>query len=131
MYLNVVKIFVGTENSQKRKLRTQLDQLTFQGNNFFFLSELEATVTQLDVLEGVLSWKDTCLSFLNKLPNTLSMLTHQCKNQVEAANNDNQQLFIDVFIHYNIGLPYRYGTVQPTKETVQGEGEESLHCKNY
>ncbi len=55
MYLKIVKIFVGTETSQKRKLRTQIDQLRFEGNFFFFLSEYESAVTQLERLQGVLA----------------------------------------------------------------------------
>ena len=97
MYLQVIKMFAGTENTQKNKLRTQLDQLQFHGNYYFFLSEFQSTVTQLESVNGVLSWKDVAITFLNKLPSSLGLLVHQSKVQVERAQNDDRQVWTDVF----------------------------------
>ena len=97
MFVRIVKLFAGTETSQRRKIRTKLDTLKFKENYFFFLSEFESLVSQLNVLEGILSWKDTCLMFLNNLPRELAMLTHNLKTQVEDNEEENVELWTNIF----------------------------------
>lgn len=97
MYQRVVKIFLGSLASQKRKLRTKLNELTFDGNYFFFLSQFDACVTQLRTLNAVASWKDTCLLFLDKLPTSLSMLTYQLRKSSEEAEEDDVAVWNETF----------------------------------
>ena len=75
----------------------KLDSLKYEGNYFFFLSEFESTVTELKKLNGVLSWKDIALMFLNRLPAELSVLLNQSRTAVEATEDDLEESWTTAF----------------------------------
>ena len=97
MFQRVLKIFVGTPASQRRKLRLLIAEMTFQGNYFFFLSKFESAVSQLDALDGVHSFIDVALMFLSKLPKALAPSTYPLKQQAEAAEEDNIAVWTTVY----------------------------------
>ena len=63
MYQRIMKMFVGTEIQQRRKLRDRLANLEPRDNFFSFINQFESAVSQLAVLGGVLSYQDISLLF--------------------------------------------------------------------
>eukprot|EP00924_Labyrinthula_sp_SR-Ha-C_P002217 augustus_masked-scaffold_19-processed-gene-4.37-mRNA-1 protein AED:0.39 eAED:0.40 QI:0/-1/0/1/-1/1/1/0/1346 len=85
MFRTIKRMFVGSVANQKRKLRQELAQITFERDYFRFMTRFQALVAQLDSMNGVISWQDLSLNFLERLPKSLSMVTHSLKRVAESS----------------------------------------------
>eukprot|EP00924_Labyrinthula_sp_SR-Ha-C_P010329 maker-scaffold_23-snap-gene-3.42-mRNA-1 protein AED:0.28 eAED:0.32 QI:0/0/0/1/0.33/0.5/4/0/1204 len=85
VFRGIKRMFVGSVANQKRKLRQEIAHVTFEKDYFRFMTRYQALVVQLDSMNGVISWQDLSLNFLERLPRSLSAITHPLKRTAESS----------------------------------------------
>ena len=109
--------------------------LKFEGDYFTYLTKYQAMVAQLRTLDGINSNKDLAIQFLEKLPRTLSTVTHPLKTEVDAATVDNKRVWTKAFNdvvsylidagHYNPSRKFDASKYQNKAKAYVAKSEDS------
>ena len=98
MYSTIKRFFVGGKVAETSALHEKISQIKYEGDYFLFLSTYQSYVTQLinvdDKKHGFLL---LTMQFLNKLPKSLSTLTHPLKQNLEIRKDDGEKVWMDTF----------------------------------
>ena len=96
IFVELKRLFVGSETAERRKLGARLQGLKFEGY-FGYLNEFKVLVQRLSSLGGVNSHKDVAYMFLDGIPKEHINLIYGCRNSIDQAEEDNQEVFDQVF----------------------------------
>ena len=111
------KVFVGSQVAQRAHLLRKLNELKFEGNYFNFMNQYEATINELEAVNGIASWQVISLSFLDKFPKELESLVQGARRAV-LTGTDNAELWttcFDTILDYLSDT----GKYDPTKRFVK------------
>jgi len=128
MYTRIIRLFLGSETAQRRKLRAKLNEIEY-GGRYFFLTRFENFVSQLIQVEAIHSYKKLASQFLNKLPRSMSTITYPYKERIEQDYlEDNQEFWEGI---YNGILDYliESGYYDATKRQYQSKVGKSESYK--
>ena len=139
MYVRVKRMFVGSELSQKTKIREELNKIQFKGNYFVFMTQIQAGIAQLRSLNGIFSEKGITMEFLRKLPRSISSITHELKQWIEEQEEDDVIIWNhchDKVLNYLLDLGLYDASIkeEPTKAFTAHDGKKKHkyrchHCK--
>ena len=97
MYQKIEELFRGTADAQKASARKILYGLEYNNTNCFqFMTQFDRNIRTLEALDGIFSWKETALLFLDKFPQEFAFLTHSLKREVREAN-ENRNLYQNAY----------------------------------
>ena len=68
IFRKLTKLFIGTENAQKRKLMNELYKLEFERSYYEFLDKFENIIHNLEYLGQKINYKEMTTMMLNKIP---------------------------------------------------------------
>ncbi len=98
VYAFIKKLFLGTDDANKAKLRNDLYKWRFQGNWFTFLNGFQTRYQLLDNVDGVDSYKGIAFLLLNNLPREkFPMLLFTLTTEVEEAGEDVVEVYDNVY----------------------------------
>ena len=122
----LTQLFVGTRIAKQMKLRQEFFELKFRRNWVQFMNSTQNIISQLVGCDGVLSWKEQTILFLDKLPKYINFLTHpkrvEIMSKVEVTIEDFNKCFAEI-LSYLIanGLYDMSANVNVKKEEEKNE----------